>query len=68
MNTLNLESFVDSSSIFYLAEAVGLMAFQKGLLCAEDFRCSAFVSLKAYNNSDLKAYPLYSGGSKEVRN
>ena len=61
-----LESFVDSSSIFYIAEVKGLIDFQQGKLCYEKFRGSAFVSLRFIE--PVETYPLYSGDNKEARN
>jgi hypothetical protein len=68
-----LESFVDSSSIFYICEVRGLMSFYEGLLCYLNPFNSAFAYYgEAANHYRLGRqvvlYPLYSGGSKEVRN
>jgi hypothetical protein len=60
-----LESFVDSSSIFYICEVRGLYDFQQGKLCREKLG-SAFVALKFIE--PVETYPLYSGGSKELNN
>lgn len=62
-----LESFVDSSSIFYICEVRGLLKMHEGFLCKFNPFGSSFVSLEANGSryllgTKLVSYPLYSKG------
>jgi hypothetical protein len=45
-----LESFVDSSSIFYICEVIGQMIFHQGIICENPFD-SSFVPLRAVGDA-----------------
>jgi hypothetical protein len=67
MNTLNLNQYVDSSSLFYLAETLGLITLHGGLVCDINPFNSSFVSLKSAGDTYklgnlIISYPLYSRG------
>lgn len=64
---INLEAYVDSSSESYLREVRENIASGWGKIYTENPFSSAFVSEKSIRVV-RDHYPLYSGGSKEVRN
>lgn len=73
MNTLNLESFVDSNSLYYLGEVLGQLVFHSGLTVDMNPFNSSFVSLKSADDSyklgnKVVSYPLYSREDKGTNN